>query len=128
MAKENFGEVRKCNVKETGSKVAAWDDDYKFIGNIDIADLKPGMYVRELGGLYEVTDTLCEDDVDYLVPTENMYYSPLCLVKEPEHNKTAREIFNPVYDLITEIAQAKEVTTEMVSKLLKAADEAYNTF
>lgn len=67
--------------KKTWVRVQAWDREFKYIGNIDISDLKPGMLVRELGGLREVTGEVYDDGIDYVIPVDNNEaYSPLLLV------------------------------------------------
>ena len=123
--------IKKCKEKQTEIKVAAWDENFNFLGNIDIADLKPGMSVRELGELREVMDTLYEDSEDYLIPVRNLsdteYMSPLFFTTEPDRNKTAREIFEPVYELITEMAE-NGYSDELMAKLLRTADTASNEF
>lgn len=117
--------LKKCTEKKTGVEVAAWTEDYKFLGNIDIADLKPGYQVRELGGLLKITDTLHEDEDDYMIPVEGAYMSPLLLITEPERNEPAREIFKPVKDLIYEICE-QGYSPELFGKLLREADNAWN--
>ncbi len=47
---------------------------------LDIADLKPGMRVREIGALREVTGTYFDDGEDYMIPLDdNEVYSPLLI-------------------------------------------------
>ena len=130
MAKEDFGELRKATVKETGVKVTAWDEDGSSLGNIDLADLKPGMQVRELGGIRTVADTLYEDDVDYMVPLDNNeYLSPLLIVTEPELTpiaKSALEIYEPVRDAIFKYLNHRE--DSVLSELFTACEVAYEEF
>lgn len=72
--------------KPTGVKAKAWKrngDNYEYVGNIDLARLKPGMWVKEAYGeeLYrEVVGELMEDDIDYMIPIDdNEIVSPLCV-------------------------------------------------
>jgi len=70
-------------VKEkTGVIVTAyeWDEEKGYTTrNIDVADLKAGMYVREIGGLLKVIGETVDDGEDYMIHTENEYLSPLCV-------------------------------------------------
>lgn len=70
----------------TGVKVSVWkriDSEYagmEYVGELDIADLEPGMIVREIAPFREVTGKYTEDEEDYLIPLDNNeYYSPLLL-------------------------------------------------
>jgi len=129
MAKEDFGKLRKVTDK-TGIVVTAWDEDGSSLGNIDLADLKPGMQVRELGGLRTVTDTLYEDDADYMIPLDNNeYFSPLLIVTEPELTSTAKsalEIYEPVRDAIYKCLNHRE--DSVLSELFTACELAYEEF
>ena len=65
--------------KKSGVRVQAWTRD-EYVGYLDVMDLEPGMLVRELGGLIEVTGKAYDDGIDYMIPTEEGSYSPLLLV------------------------------------------------
>lgn len=79
-------------MEKTGVKVTAYirpDPDYgeiKCIGEIDIADLKKGMLVKELPVFREVAGEITEDEIDYLIPLKTNsediieYYSPLLVM------------------------------------------------
>ena len=68
---------------KTGIKVDAYIEDTKHGGlkrkRIDLVDLKPGMMVREIGGLMEVTGEVYDDGEDYMIPCGDTAYSPLCV-------------------------------------------------
>ena len=68
--------------EKTGIIVTAyiWDEEKGYSAKqFDIADLKPGMMVREIGGLLEVTGATIDDGIDYMICTKDGYYSPLCI-------------------------------------------------
>ena len=56
--------------------------------NIDVSDIVPGMYVRELGGLLKVIGKTVDDGEDYMIHTDDGYMSPLCI--DTEHIKVER--------------------------------------
>lgn len=65
---------------KTGIKVKAWKRNgyVSYIGEIDIADLKPGMLIREVGSFREVTGKYYDNGEDYMIPVDNdEAYSPL---------------------------------------------------
>lgn len=80
-------------MEKTGVKVTAYtyirsdsgDEEIKCMGEIDIADLKKGMLVKELPALREVAGEITEDEIDYLIPLKTdsgkiEYYSPLLVM------------------------------------------------
>lgn len=104
-------------MEKTGVIVTAyiWDDEKGYITrNIDIADLKPGMRVREIGGLFEVTGETTEDSEDYIICTNHGYYSPLCF--ETENKKVQRSPESDhVIDFITVDEYGKETEWHMTA-------------
>lgn len=64
--------------KKTGIIVTAWNEDFT-TQHLDISELKPGMMVRELGGLIKITGSTVDDDEDYMICTEKGYYSALLI-------------------------------------------------
>lgn len=75
-------------LESTGIKVSVYDQYGKYIGEADIVDLKAGDYVREIGALHKVTGNMYEDEIDYMIPTEECDYSPLCLESHGKEIKT----------------------------------------
>jgi len=67
---------------KTGVMVTAYilDGDTGYtIKQLDVSELQPGMYVREIGALLKVVGNTVESCEDYAIHTERGYYSPLCV-------------------------------------------------
>lgn len=63
----------------TNIKCKIFDSQGKYICEKDIAEIQKGDYVKSSDGLCKVTGKYYDNGIDYMIPTENYNYSPLCL-------------------------------------------------